>query len=61
MPQGRNKKLLTKKVKKGHKGFPVATIAYYGPNNKIATKIVCGIIKSEETDVDPIKKWYSKI
>jgi hypothetical protein len=47
MPQGKHKKLLTKKAKKGNKGFPIATIAYYGLNNRIATKIVCAIIKFE--------------
>ena len=61
MPQGKYKKLLTKKVRKGNKGFPIATIAYYGSSNKIATKIVCGIIKYEGADVDPMKKWFSKI
>jgi hypothetical protein len=30
MPQGKHKKLLTKKAKKGNKGFSIATIAYYG-------------------------------
>lgn len=60
MPQGRNKKLLVKKIKKGHKGFPMATIAYYGPNNKVSTKVVCGVIKFDGGDVDPIKKWFSK-
>ena len=60
MPQGRNKKLITKRAKKGSKGFPVATIAYYGSSNKMATKIVCGIIKAEGAEVEPIKKWLSQ-
>ncbi len=59
MPQGKHKKLLTKKAIKGNKGFPIATIAYYGSSNKIATKIACGIIKFEGADVEPMKKWLS--
>ena len=59
MPQGNNKKLLTKRARKGHKGYPVATIAFYGPTNKVATKLVCGIIKTEGSDPDILKKWTS--
>ncbi len=59
MPQGKHKKLLIKKVRKGNKGFPMVTIAYYGLNNKIATKIVCGIIKYEGAGAGPMKKWFS--
>jgi hypothetical protein len=25
-------------------GYPIATIAYYGPDNKMASKVVVGII-----------------
>ncbi len=59
MPQGKNKKLISKKAKKGIKGYPVATVAFYGPTNKEATKVVCGIINSEGADVEPIRKWIS--
>ncbi len=59
MAQGNNKKLLTKKVRKGDKGYPIATIAFYGPNNTIATKAVCAIISHEGAEVEPIKKWFS--
>jgi hypothetical protein len=59
MPQGNNKKLLAKKVRKGDKGYPIATIAFYGPNNVIATKVVCSIISHEEAEPEPMKKWFS--
>ena len=59
MPQGNNKKLLTKYAQKGHKGYPVATVAIYGPTTKVATKLVCGIIKSEGAEPDVMKKWTS--
>jgi len=59
VPQGKSKKLLDKKVRKGDKGFPVATIAFYGPNNNFATKVVCSIIESEEAEPEPMKKWFS--
>lgn len=59
MPQGKNKKLLTKHARKGHKGYPVATVALYGPTNKVATKLACGIIKTTGAEPDAMKKWTS--
>ena len=60
MPQGKNKKLITKRARKGIKGYPVATIAFYGPTNTVATKLVCGIIISEDAEAEPMKKWFSE-
>ena len=59
MAQGCNKKLLTKKIRKGDKGYPIATIAFYGPNNKIATKVVCTIIHHDGAEPEPMNKWFS--
>lgn len=59
MAQGNNKKLLTKRVRKGDKGYPIATIAFYGPNNDLATKAVCAIIIQEDAETDLMKKWFS--
>lgn len=59
MAQGNNKKLLTKKIRKGDKGYPIATIAFYGPNNNIASKAVCAIISHDGAETEPMKKWFS--
>jgi hypothetical protein len=59
MAQGKNKKLLTKTVKKGNKGYPIATISFYGPSNLTASKLVCAVIAFDGADVDPMKKWFS--
>ena len=59
MAQGRNKKLLSKRVRKGPKGYPIATIAHYGPNNTRASKVVCSIIKYEGADAEPMQKWFT--
>ena len=40
-------KRLHKKARKGHRGWPIATIAFYGPNLSQATKVVVGIVTSE--------------
>ena len=59
MAQNNSKKLLSKMIRKGNKGYPMATIALYGPNRVIATKAVCAIIKHDGADPEPIKKWLS--
>jgi hypothetical protein len=52
------KKSLEKKAKKGFRGYPIATIAFYGPTNKLATKIAIGLITHE--GAEPIMmRWHS--
>jgi hypothetical protein len=38
--------------------FPLGTVAYYGPNDKITTKIVAGVIKEEGAE-PIIKRWMA--
>ncbi|MCK9420539.1 MAG: hypothetical protein M0R70_14300 [Nitrospirae bacterium] len=52
-------KTLAKKAKNGFKGYPVATIALYGPTDKMATKLVVGIVPREGADADQLQKWFS--
>ena len=59
MLKGEAKKAFSKKVKKGFKGYPIATIALYGPTDKKATKLVVGIIRQEHGEAEQMKKWYS--
>ncbi len=35
---------LNKKAKRGFQGYPVATITYYGPDDRRASKVSVGII-----------------
>ncbi len=37
-------------AKRAHRGYPVATVAFYGPDNNIATKAVLGIIPFESAE-----------
>jgi hypothetical protein len=53
-------KKLRKKSKKSKGTYPLATIAFYGPDTKTATKVVVGILKSEGTDPEPMRKWFSE-
>jgi hypothetical protein len=48
---------LQKKTKKGFRGYPVATVAYYGPDNKTALKVSIGIILEEGTEPTYMERW----
>ena len=51
-------KRLRKKAKKGLRGWPLATIAFYGPNLSQATKAAVGIIPSENTEAEEMRDWH---
>lgn len=57
----RNKKKIANKARKGFRGYPVATVAYYGPTDKQATKVVVGIVQKEHANPEPMKNWLSDI
>ncbi len=59
MAQGNHKKLLNKKIRKGDRGYPMATVAFYGPNQESASKVVCAIISYTGGDPAPMQKWFS--
>ena len=50
-------KRLRKKSRKGMRGWPIATIAFYGPNLSQATKVAVGIVKSENEDAAVMRDW----
>ena len=50
-------KRLKKKAKKGMRGWPVATIAFYGPNLSRATKVAVGIVPSEHAEPREMRDW----
>ena len=37
-------------------GYPVATIAYYGPNDQTATKVAVGIVDSHDQVLE-LRRW----
>src|SRR5438552_1221980 len=57
MTEDRFLKRLRKKSRKGLRGWPVATIAFYGPNLSEATKVAVGIVPSENADVGEMRDW----
>ena len=48
---------LRKIFKRGDRGYPFATLAFYGPDDKKASKAVLGIIPSNDAAVQ-LHKWF---
>ena len=53
----RSRKWLAKKARLGFRGFPIGTIAYYGPDDERASKIAVGIVMADDEDVEFMERW----
>jgi len=54
------KTALRNRAKKGFLGYPVATIAFYGPDDRRATKVALGIIFDEGDETRrEMNRWFS--
>ena len=51
---------LEKRAKRGHRGYPVATVAFYGPDASRATKVAVGIAPAENESVTELRRWSSE-
>ena len=50
-------KRLRKRARRGLRGWPLVTIAFYGPNLNQATKITVGIVPSGNAEVTELRDW----
>ena len=50
---------LKKKVRRGFRGYPVATVAFYGPDDRRATKVAVGIVAAEGAEPSALERWFS--
>jgi len=56
----RARKRLRKRARKGFRGYPVATVALYGPDDTTATKLAVGIVPAEDVEVAGLRRWFSE-
>jgi hypothetical protein len=56
----RARKRLSKRAKKGFRGWPLATVALYGPDDSAATKLTVGIVPAEDAEATDLRRWFSK-
>ena len=56
----RPKPPLQKKADRGFRGYPVATVAFYGPDDKCATKVAVGIVINEDDEAKIMERWFAE-
>ena len=47
---------LGKQSRRGFRGYPVATVAFYGSDDRRATKVAVGIVRAEGAGADPLAR-----
>jgi len=52
-------KALRTKADRGFSGYPVATVAFYGADDKIAKKVAVGIILTQGQEPAFLERWFS--
>jgi hypothetical protein len=51
---------LRKRSNRGFRGYPAATVAFYGPDDTLATKVAVGIVEQEGGDVTTLETWFTE-
>ena len=49
---------LSKRAKKGFRGYPVGTIAFHGPTAQRASKVAVGIVRHEGAEAEILERLY---
>ena len=52
---------LRRRADHGFQGYPVGTVAFYGPDDRRATKVAVGIVHREGGRVGEMEKWLSDV
>ena len=55
-----DQKALAKKAKRGYRGYPVVTVAFYGPNEQRATKVAVSVVPAEGAEPTTLERWFSE-
>jgi hypothetical protein len=51
---------LKKKTRRGFRGYPIATIAFYGPDDKRASKVAVAIVNAEGAEPGALQRWFAE-
>ncbi len=58
--KSRTQSPLRKKARRGFRGYPVATVAFYGPDDTHATKVAVGIVAAEGAQAEALERWFAE-
>lgn len=54
------RKALLKKAKRGLRGYPVVTVAFYGPDDQRATKVAVSLVRAAGAEPETVERWFSE-
>jgi hypothetical protein len=54
------RKWLEKKAKRGFRGYPIGTIAFYGPDERCATKVAVSVVQAPQSAPAELHRWFSE-
>ncbi len=49
-----------KKARKGFRGYPAATVAFYDPDDQFASKVSVGILLQEDAGLLELRRWFAE-
>lgn len=52
---------LLRKSERGFQGYPLGTVAFYGPDNQRASKVAVGIVHGKDVPVRELERWLSEV
>jgi len=52
---------LTKRSNRGSQGYPIATVAFYGPDDRRASKVAVGVLAREGAEPLDLERWFSDV
>ena len=53
-------KWLRKKSKSGFRGYPMGSVAFYGPDDRRASKVAVGVVEAEGEETAHLRRWFSE-
>jgi hypothetical protein len=59
LKDARNRKRLSTLTGRAFRGYPIATLAFYGPTDRLATKMVVAIVVAEGAEPEPMRRWFA--
>ena len=51
---------LKKRAHRGFRGYPIGTVAFYGPDNTRASKVAVGIVTAQDTEPIVLERWFAE-
>jgi hypothetical protein len=50
---------LTKTANRGFRGYPIATVAFYGPDDRRASKVAVAIVRADGVEPTELNRWFA--